>query len=249
VRQATMAAIEAATARVLSGGILRLLGTRVGGRLLSARTLRAVEYDLCRFTTRVRRRRTRHLVPSERLLHLGCGGRQLPGWLNVDVRDSDLDVDLAGGRLPWRSGVFEAVVSQHVIEHLELYREALPLLREVRRVLRAGGELWVSCPDIEKICRSYLAYEMKDLVADRQNRMPDFNLGGAPSSQMANHLFHQDGEHVNLFDWPLLEWILREAGFSGVRRVTEADLLARFPGFPERRDESQTIYVAAVVAA
>ncbi len=65
---------------------------------------------------------------------------------------------------------------------------------------------------------------------------------------MANHLSHQDGEHVNLFDWPLLEWGLREAGFSGIRRVTEAELLARFPGFPERRDEVQTIYVAAVVA-
>lgn len=244
-----MSAIEAATARALSSGIVRLLGTRVGSRLLSDRTRRAVEHDLRRFTTRVSRRRTRQLVPSARLLHLGCGGRQVPGWLNVDLRGSELDVDLAGGRLPWDSGVFDAVVSQHVIEHLELHREALPLLREVRRVLRAEGELWISCPDIEKICRSYLAHGMEDFVVDRQRRFPDFHLGGAPSSQMANHLFHQDGEHVNLFDWPLLEWALRETGFSGVRRVAEADLLTRFPGFPERKDEVQTIYVAALVAA
>ena len=38
-------------------------------------------------------------------------------------------------------------------------------------------------------------------------------LGNVPSSHLANHLFHQDGEHVNLFDWPLLRWALVEAAW------------------------------------
>jgi hypothetical protein len=68
---------------------------------LRARVLRKSEYDV---------------VPSVRRLHLGCGSRLVNDWLNVDVVDSDYDVDLASGRLPWRSGVFDTIVSEHFIE-------------------------------------------------------------------------------------------------------------------------------------
>ena len=122
----------------------------------------------------------------------------------------------------------------------------MPLLRELRRVLRPDGELWLSCPDMESICRSYNQGKIKAMIADRQHRFPEFTLNGMPSSQMVNELFHQSGQHKNLFDLPLLEWCLNEAGFSEVVRVAEADLIARFPEFPSRGDDEQTLYVRAV---
>ncbi len=233
---------------MIARGVSGFVESRIGGRVLSARTRRVVAHDLRRLVARTARRDASDIDPPVGLLHLGCGDRRLAGWLNVDLTGSDLDVDLGGGRLPWRSGAFEAVVSQHVIEHLELQSQALPLLREVRRVLKPGGELWLSCPDIEKICRSYVEHGLEDLLVDRQSRFPTFTLEGAPPSQLANHFFHQDGEHLNLFDWPLLRWALGESGFGEVHRVVETDLLARFPGFPERSDGAQTLYVKAVNA-
>jgi predicted SAM-dependent methyltransferase len=170
----------------------------------------------------------------------------VPGWLNVDVARSQYDVDLACGRLPWSSDSFDTVVSQHVIEHLELRSELLPLLREVHRVLRPGGELWLSCPDMEKACRSYLENGMADLVADRLSRWPEYALHGAPPSHFLNDLFHQSGEHRNLFDFALLEWALKETGFVGVERAEEAALLARYSDFPARGDDLQSLYVRAV---
>lgn len=210
--------------------------------VLGRRTRRSLRFDLLRLKARLRQRS--NLAPPTRLLHLGCGFRRVEGFLNVDVAGSEHDVDLAGGRLPWRDGSFEAVVSQQVIEHLEVETELLPLLRELSRMLVGGGEAWLACPDMERVCRSYLDDGGQELLSDRRRRWPDFALK-LPAQQMVNVLFHQAGEHLNLFDLPLLRWLLLEAGFSNVERVTEDDLLSRFPGFPRRDDDQFSLYVKA----
>ena len=170
----------------------------------------------------------------------------MPGFLNVDVQSSDHDLDLAGGHLPWADQSFEAVVSQQVIEHLEIESQLRPLLAELARVLRRGGEAWLACPDMEIVARSYLEDGGKALLEDHLSRWPNHSLGGLPASHMMNVIFHQFGQHLNLFDLPLLEHLLRKAGFSQVDRVREGDLLARFPQFPPRRDDAMSLYVRAV---
>jgi hypothetical protein len=87
---------------------------------------------------------------------------------------------------------------------------------------------------------------MADLVADRLSRWPEYALHGAPPSHFLNDLFHQSGEHRNLFDFALLEWALKETGFVGVERAEEAALLARYSDFPARGDDLQSLYVRAV---
>jgi predicted SAM-dependent methyltransferase len=136
-------------------------------------------------------------------------------------------------------------VSQHVIEHLELHSELLPLLRDVHRVLKPGGEFWLSCPDMKTACRFYVDGQIQRLVDDRRARWPDYSLNGVPAQHFLNDLFHQHGEHQNLLDFELLTWALQEAGFANVQQKTEADLLRRFPGFPKRDDDLQTLLVQA----
>jgi predicted SAM-dependent methyltransferase len=180
-------------------------------------------------------------------LHLGCGKRRVAGWFNVDVAESEQNIDLAAGRLPWRDGQFSAVVSQHVIEHLELESELLPLLAELHRVMAPQGEIWLSCPDLATICNSYTLDRGQGLVDDRKTRPhTDIKMDGVPPQHMINRLFHQSGEHKNLFDFELLEWALTKAGFQQCVRVVEADLLKRFPEFPPRNDDYVSLYVRAV---
>lgn len=213
--------------------------------LLAKRTRRGLSFDLLRLRARVKGRLARKGdVP--RKLHLGCGHRLVPGFLNIDVTGSDLDVDFASGALPFVDGAFDAVVSQQVIEHLDLESELIPLLRDLVRVLAPGGEAFLACPDMDAICRSYLADGGSALLADRQKRWPDFTLHGLPPAHMVNILFHQAGEHVNLFDFPLLSHVLRECGFREVERIREPDLLARFPDMPLRDDDDFSLYVRAV---
>jgi len=209
-------------------------------------TRRSVMFDLLRLRARVLSS-VRRPPSQSRRLHLGCGARKIPGFLNVDIRDSDFDVDLASRSLPFRDASFDVIVSQQVIEHLHIGTELSPLLRELSRILAPGGEAWLSCPDMEQICRSYLADGGAALLADRRSRWPGFDLDGLPAGQMMNVLFHQAGEHVNLFDLPLLTHLLRQAGFATIERLTEAEMLCRFPELPPRDDGSVSLYVRGVL--
>jgi predicted SAM-dependent methyltransferase len=226
--------------------VLRRILYKFAKRLYSRRTVKMMKYDLARFDIRMKRENDHGLIPAVKKLHLGCGSRLVRGWLNVDLKNSDYNLDLTSGKLPWQDNVFDVIVSEHFIEHLDLESEVLPLIRELNRVIKPEGEIWLSCPDIEKICHSYLEHEMEDLIADRKTRLPEYTLGDIPSTHMINHLFHRGIQHQNLFDLKLLTWTLEKCGFSNVARRREADLLKRFPDFPERKDDRQTLYVSAV---
>jgi len=223
---------------------LRSFLKRIFFGLLSGRTLRAIRFDLWRLLARIRHHR-KQITPSPNRLHLGCGTRRIPGWFNIDVTGSEYNVDLARGYLPFTDNVFQSVVSQHVIEHLELTSELLPLLRELHRCCQSGATVWLSCPDLEKICRSYLDDKGKSLEKDRMDRFPGFDLKGIPSQQVINLIFVQDGEHRNLLDLELLTYLLEAAGFSNVNRRVEQDLLDAHPDFPLRGDDLHSIYVSA----
>lgn len=80
------------------------------------------------------------------VLDLGCGEvKQDPEHVGVDVRRTkavDVVADVSAG-LPFRDGSADRVFAVHVLEHLPDY---LPLLAEIRRVLRPDGLLHVLAP-------------------------------------------------------------------------------------------------------
>ena len=218
----------------------------MGCGVFSERTQLLINFDVLRMKARLSPPR-RHLVPSQAKLHLGCGKRLVSGWLNADIANADSVVDLASGHLPWADSVFDAIVSQHVIEHLDLFEEVIPLLRELRRVAKPGAELWLSCPDMEKICRAYLVDKGATLRAEFEQEFPKLAKWKETPSHMINSVFHQSGQHKNLFDFDLLAWACTQTGFGGCSRVTEADLLRRFPEFPARNDGTHTLYIRASI--
>ncbi|MFN0279204.1 MAG: class I SAM-dependent methyltransferase [Pyrinomonadaceae bacterium] len=231
-------------------------------KLFTDQTLRFIRFDLKRARARVRTFLNRGAIPKYDFLHLGCGRIRVAGWVNSDVESSDFDIDYSSGFLPWNDNSFFCVVSLHVIEHLELTNEAVGFLKEINRILKSLGELWISCPDLEKICYSYINDKMQNMYLDRKTRFPNYSIGEIPSQYMINDFFHQyynqrnpygfyslsehNGFHKNLYDFELLEWALRKAGFSVITRVSEADFIERFPHFPARHDGVQSLYVFAL---
>jgi predicted SAM-dependent methyltransferase len=203
-----------------------------------------VRFELLRMRARWRHY-SEEVVPPWPKLHFGCGSRRVPGWFNIDVKGSDYDVDLACGHLPIASQVFDAAVGQQVIEHLQLESELMPLMHELHRVMKPGGELYLSTPDMETICRLYMEGKSAELIDDRITRDGEWQLGTVPAQHMINEYFHQSSQHKNLFDFGLLEWVLQETGFAQIERIAEAQLLARFPEFPPRHDDFSTLYVRA----
>lgn len=97
----------------------------------------------------------RHLPPRGRVLDLGAraGSFQSPRSDLIVVR-LDLDPPPSRGdglyvagdaaRMPFASASFDAVVSNHSLEH---FVELESAIREIGRVLRPGGALYIAVPD------------------------------------------------------------------------------------------------------
>ena len=98
-----------------------------------------------------------NLQPSQRVLDLGCGSGSLNyahyGTLNVFGVDVVfpksasrrlIAVSADGHRLPFAAASFDLIISQHSLEHVH---DAGAVLREMRRVLKPGGNLYIAVPE------------------------------------------------------------------------------------------------------
>jgi len=146
---------------------------------------------------------------AETHLHLGCGLKYLPGFVNLEgnvFRKSDMWLDLRNG-LPFRSDSVTSIYASHVFEHFypdELQR----LLRECYRILWPGGGLRVVVPDMSGAVRAYLEGE-REYFTDFPR--PLRSLGG----KLSNLLFCEGG-HRQAFDFSYMDEVLRDAGFAEV---------------------------------
>jgi len=148
-------------------------------------------------------------------LHLGCGAKYLPGFVNVDanpLRKVDLWLDVRCG-LPYRANSVASIYSTHMIEHL--YPDELErLLGECARVLKPGGGLRIVVPSLRN---AILAY---------QDNRHDWFPGSFPrhfdsvGGRFSNFLFC-DGQHRTAFDFGYLQELLRKAGFARVEESEE----------------------------
>lgn len=91
-------------------------------------------------------------------LHVGCGDRILPGWMNVDraARAPGVITDIELTDLPYPDGSVQEILAEHVLEHLSFAEES-KAWPEMARVLRPGGRLTLEVPDFEWVCATFLA--------------------------------------------------------------------------------------------
>jgi predicted SAM-dependent methyltransferase len=236
---------------VLQAKLLRKFALYLLGDTISEYTKRSLVFDLLRYQTRQKVGATL-LKPSLDSLHLGSGQRKVSGWLNTDVLISDYDADFASGHLPFADNSFRRVVSEHVIEHLEIDGELLPMLRDLKRVCKNGAEVYLTCPDLEKWCQAYVTSKGQSLI-DGRLKMGIAEKGlldkypTMPVSQIMNECFFQGTEHRNIFDFELLRWLLETAGFSEVVRITDEEFAVSVPDFTKRDDGFEVLAVKALV--
>jgi predicted SAM-dependent methyltransferase len=185
-------------------------------------------------------------------LHLGCGPRVEPGWLNADKFDARADIYVnAYNRLPFADGTFAIVFCEHMIEHLRI--DKVPsFLREVHRVLRPGGLFRVTCPDLGLFIAKYAAGDhtfFEPIVAQCREKLAKTNdprywlVRGPGSAFMSRAYFHH---HRWLYDFDTLAACLREVGFTDVVQQAYGRSLVGAAALdnPERAFES--LYVDAV---
>jgi len=142
------------------------------------------------------------LASHPRRLNLGSGWDKRPGYLNVDLHGFHRP-DLVGDvrSLPMLpSGRYEEIVAQDVLEHLER-DEVPPTLREWRRLLAVGGQLWLRVPDLLSLADWLRA----DDAPDRHRRVMQLLFG--------TQAYDGDYHHAGFTDVLLIDELHR-AGFG-----------------------------------
>ncbi len=158
----------------------------------------------------------RAVRPGECVLDVGClGGALLEPMVEratvvgVDIIAEALERAAERGLravhadvsypLPFADGAFDLVHAGEVLEHLF---DPLALLRELRRVTRAGGRLLGTVPNVANL-------------GDRARLL----LGRAPSV-LGPHPDAPAGDHVRALTVARLQALVRQAGWQGPVRTT-----------------------------
>jgi len=147
--------------------------------------------------------------PAESIrLHIG-GKQPHPDWKILDRQVGD-HVDYVGSAIDlsqFEDNSIEAIYAPYILQRFNYTRELPTALKEWHRVLRFGGQLMISVPDMPTLCRLYL----KDEVSLEQRfRIMRMMFG----DQVDEQNYHKVG-----FSWEYLFALLAQVGFRVIRKV------------------------------
>jgi 2-polyprenyl-3-methyl-5-hydroxy-6-metoxy-1,4-benzoquinol methylase len=178
------------------------------------------------------------VVPRGRILDVGCARGYVleaaleEGWEPWGIEVSEEDARAAarrfGGRVhrgvlasaPFEAASFDAVTLLDVLEH---DADPLELLRQVRRVLRPGGALFLTTPDLGSLSARVLAHRW---------------------------VYYNANEHLSFFDRGTLKRALRAVGFEPLKvsrapKTVSLRLLSTLAGIYEHGPLSSALSLLA----
>lgn len=141
-------------------------------------------------------------------LHLGAGSVRLAGMINADLHNPAADRRLDALDLSeFADGSVDLIEHHHMLEHLSI-ADTERALAEWARVLRPGGWLVMSCPDLTRLALVYLRDRLIDRVRPWPERI-ESRIRMFVGSQENEGMFHR-----NHFDAPRLARLLERHGFA-----------------------------------
>lgn len=155
-------------------------------------------------------------------LHVGCGSHTLNGWLNTDCFPLSLSISHldATRAFPFSDETFDFVFSEHMIEHIS-YPHGLTMLSECFRVLKRGGRIRLSTPDLAFLValahggqsaleKAYVAWATETMIRYAPYPAPVF---------LINHFMRSWG-HQFIYDARTLAETLNRVGFTNIERCS-----------------------------
>lgn len=152
-------------------------------------------------------------------LQLGTSNNVLDGWLNTDVFPNHHSVVYldATKQFPFDGNMFDYIVAEHMIEHIE-YHAAQVMLRECFRVLKPGGRVRFATPDLSVL----LALHSKEKTDAQRNYVDWSSARFLPEVEecrdvfVINNFFRAWG-HCFLYDAETLHRALYSTGFREIK--------------------------------
>ena len=187
-----------------------------------------------------------------RRLNWGCGRAGAPGWINADVQCGpgiDLSGDIREG-LPLETGSIDYAVSVHALQEIP-YAEVVPVMQELRRVLKPGGVLRLVLPDLDKAIRAYLDGDRgffcppESKSGPKSVGIPDEDAASLGGKLVVQLIWY--GYTRTFFTSDFAEELLRRAGFREVHHCAFRETRGPHAGIVELDNrETESLYVEAV---
>lgn len=193
-----------------------------------------------------------------RRLHVGCGLVLLKDWLNVlyEPRQEYGRIKELDGRLrlnfnllktwPVNDNTIDFIAGSHFIEHLDL-NAGIAFLKESFRVMKPGGVIRLSCPDLEIYAKNYVDRNMVFFDNALIREWCAFSRADTPGEILAAKAYDSGGSHKWFYDFDSLKHILSLAGFQEIRKCGRLE--GKTPDLDAielAQRELETVYVEAV---
>jgi len=151
-------------------------------------------------------------------LHLGCGDRRINGFINIDIQNSpavDVVADIMD--LPYEENTVDVIYSCCMLEHfgrnnnLKFFRNTCwtDVINYWHKILKPGGELYISVPDFKAVCEEYL-------TTGDISKIIGITIGGQKN---------EEDLHGMIFDYESLSSELSK-GFINIERYNWKDFYA-----------------------
>lgn len=91
-------------------------------------------------------------------LNIGCGDNKIDGFVNIDVNSKfapDHCIDIRFNALPYDDNTVDEIWFCHTLEHIEKHHW-LDIFYEFNRVLKPGGEFYITFPDFETCANRWI---------------------------------------------------------------------------------------------
>ena len=205
---------------------------------------------------RLLRRQIRELKIER--LHVGCGTVLLKGWLNIafekrqeygKIKTVDgtfyLNYNLLGA-WPVQENSIEHIAASHFIEHLDL-NAGMEFAQNCFRVLKIGGVLRLSCPNLELYAKNYVERNRSFFDDPLIREWCCFQNAATPGEIFIAKAYDSGGSHKWFYDFESLKHILEAAGFKDVRKLSRLE--GKTPDLEKielKARELETVYVEGV---
>jgi len=174
-------------------------------------------------------------------------------WVIVDIQDgAEVCMDITKSPLPFDNNTVDAFYSSHTLEHIPAC-SVHKILKELYRCLKPKHLVRLVVPDIDKAIKWYV--KKNKLLLDRRNPAKMSFLPDMPLSYLISWFVSYDSDssgnyvpsfgHMMAYNFSLLSFYLRQAGFINIQRKEYGICNSIFAGCDFKRYASCSVYVEA----
>ena len=154
-------------------------------------------------------------MPDLLKVHLGCGPKVMPGWVNVD-HNPDFNPDLVADLndpFPFESETVDFIHSEGCLCQFDL-EAGYRFLAECFRILKPGGVMRLLTPDLKQLVRRYIQSvdQGDNALVELWNREVGIPLKTNTLAEVLNIGIRN--LHQFVYDEEILTLALQQCGFS-----------------------------------